>query len=555
MTEPCWLICFARLAADEPRFFGFAEFLTALALMVLAWTTTDARYRFRVRAAPFALQRLTFWLVSAVGVLSLLADLWRAERWFVPVGPLSHSVWQAALAGVLFSTFLLWIWFAFMRPPLFGYMNARRYAEALYSVILRGDGAELAVIADELVGSIEDLVRLAPTEIELQQVDRAKPPKELPRATAYAHDILLAVGDPRFVRALVSSAPRTALELFRQIDRQDRVPAGLHSFFRNFTAEAIADKQSFLYRETEPYEAGVLGELKPLTSAIFSRFAVVRQFDGLLDPRFDVVKAWDAEQLGAFGRLMTMTVALMVKDQGFNDYSRILHAALDHVGYAVRDTHQLDGVESIGLGNDTYMRLDVAAKILSSCVKELSKADLSHTWLRTRRKFGGSGLLDVIARTYVELIFAATSVRRPRFTCWQVQHNTVWSSLFHHGKMPGRAASIVRYRVRRLIYEEAVVRMSEFANYKGAAYISFLLNIHGVISKYPDYARDSKALNYLVTRWLKKNFVTLHATSPDVAEHCLMPEMSYDAQRKRILFTRPSGLGERKLRYTYLQLD
>lgn len=50
------LIRFIPLDANAPKFFGFSEFLASLALMVLAWTIADIRYRFRVMTTPLPLQ-------------------------------------------------------------------------------------------------------------------------------------------------------------------------------------------------------------------------------------------------------------------------------------------------------------------------------------------------------------------------------------------------------------------------------------------------------------------------------------------------------------------
>ena len=81
-------ICFVAVDTTVPKFFGFSEFLAALALMVVVWTTTDIRYRFRIATAPLPLHRLTFVSIGSVGVLTLLTDLWRAEGWLVPEGEL-----------------------------------------------------------------------------------------------------------------------------------------------------------------------------------------------------------------------------------------------------------------------------------------------------------------------------------------------------------------------------------------------------------------------------------------------------------------------------------
>ena len=104
-SEYCYgFLCFAPLGPNNPKFFGFSEFLASLALMVLAWTIADIRYRFRIRTAPLPLQGITFSVVAAVGVLTLLTDLWQAEQWWVPQGNLlTPAIWQAILGGHFFS--------------------------------------------------------------------------------------------------------------------------------------------------------------------------------------------------------------------------------------------------------------------------------------------------------------------------------------------------------------------------------------------------------------------------------------------------------------------
>ena len=157
-----WKVCFIPLDANGPKFFGFSEFLAGLALMVLAWTIADIRYRFRIRTAPLPLQELTFAMVAAVGILTLLTDLWRAEQWLVPQGNiLTPAIWQAILGGVFLFTFLTWAWFAFIQPPIYGKINFKRYTYALYRVILKGSPSELAIIADEFTYSAKSLIHFA----------------------------------------------------------------------------------------------------------------------------------------------------------------------------------------------------------------------------------------------------------------------------------------------------------------------------------------------------------------------------------------------------------
>ena len=60
-SENCiGLLCFIALDSHGDKFFGFAEFLAGLALMVLAWTLADVRYKFRIDVAPLPLKKITF---------------------------------------------------------------------------------------------------------------------------------------------------------------------------------------------------------------------------------------------------------------------------------------------------------------------------------------------------------------------------------------------------------------------------------------------------------------------------------------------------------------
>lgn len=103
-VEQClWGICFVPLDGNGQKFFGFSEFLAGLALMVLAWTTSDIRYKFRVRTATVPLLEVTFAMVAVIGLLALMTDLWRAEHWLVPTG----SLVRPGLIGEATSAFVM----------------------------------------------------------------------------------------------------------------------------------------------------------------------------------------------------------------------------------------------------------------------------------------------------------------------------------------------------------------------------------------------------------------------------------------------------------------
>src|SRR2546422_1490820 len=116
--EYCFLrVCFVPLNEPSTGIFGLQHFIPGLALMAVAWTTADARYRFRVASAALPVRQITFLVLASVGILTLLTSLWHAQHWLVPRGTLlPPALWQTLLGFAFIGTFLLWTWVAFYSP-------------------------------------------------------------------------------------------------------------------------------------------------------------------------------------------------------------------------------------------------------------------------------------------------------------------------------------------------------------------------------------------------------------------------------------------------------
>jgi hypothetical protein len=69
------------IKATETVFFGFSEFLTAFALLIIVWTTVDEKYNFRVKTAPLPLKGLSFFSISFIGLFTLVLDVMRAKEY------------------------------------------------------------------------------------------------------------------------------------------------------------------------------------------------------------------------------------------------------------------------------------------------------------------------------------------------------------------------------------------------------------------------------------------------------------------------------------------
>lgn len=561
-AEHCYgFVCFIPLDASGSKFFGFSEFLAGLALMVLAWTIADIRYQFRVKTAPLPLLGLTFAMVTAVGILTLLTDLWRAEQWLVPQGNiLTPATWQALLGVIFLLTFLTWTWFAFIRPPIYGKMNAERYAQTLYRIIIKGSPSELAVIADEFAHSAKALIRYATDRREFKNFQRHnegdnEPPEKV---IGYANDILLLIADKRFCRAIVESSPGTARAVFHEMGETKKYDVQVETFAKNIVTEAFANRDSFLFHEAEGYESGLIGYYKPISQAMFSNYRMVETIGTLLEPDFREMCKWDADQWKAYCRVVLMTFRDYAEKEGVCSHSYVLYSAKKSIERAMIDLYKINGIANSAWDDDVQARLRVVVEFIKDAVEILDKNGVpDHLQLRVRKRQGQGrtgNFYDHLASMIFEVILSASAVRSPGDLCWWVQRNYVWAELFNFEQLKGAAGKVVKFKVRRLLYDE-VVDMKQSPSPKGGKILGFCLNVMGLTASDGDYDQDSRALQKAILSWARKNYAWLHSYNPRIAEECLVDGMTYDAENLRLVKTYPAEGLRREPHYVYFSVD
>ena len=557
VTEHCYslfefTLCFVPLDPDSTKLFGFPEFLTALALMILAWTISDVRYRFRIRTAPLPLQGIAFSVTAIVGTFTLLTDLWIAEQWLVPkCGFLTPSIWQAFLGGLFFLTLLVWLWFALIRPPVYGKWNSKRYGQTLYYYILKGSQANLSIVADELVRSVKPLINHA-TDWTHTKINPATDESynTLPQVSGYADDILLLIADKRLCRVIVELSPHTAQAVFDEVRRTEKYGIRIGVFAKNIVNEALINKDSFLFHEVEEgYESGLIGYLKPLSQAMFSHHKMVETIGTYLDPDFESMERWDAVQLEAYCRIVLMTFRDYV-DNALWNHSFVLYRAMQNIRFAVSDLYRINGINGAAWDSKELAKLQVVVKFFQDAIVTLDRGEVP------RQILGRSGpetFYDYLAKMICDVISSASCVRSPPGLCWSVQYNAIWGRLFGYEENQGSAIKVVQYKVRRKIYDE-IVRMERFPNFEGAGFLSFCLNVIGFDLGRPPHHRSIKALQSALLSWTKKNFSWLDSRNPRVASACLPDRVRYDAENCRLVKAYPlNTLDESK--FDYLELN
>ena len=438
-------------------------------------------------------------------------------------------------------------------------MNAKRYARTLYQAILRGSSSELGVIADEFATSAKSLIGYATDREKFQRVrppnDGENAPGKKPRKViGYANDILLLIADKRFCRSIVDASPRTAWAVFHEIAETKKYGVQVETFAKNIVNAALVNRNSFLFHETEGYESGLIGYIKPLSQAMFSNHAMVETIGTLLDPDISEMKNWNSAHWKAYCRVVLMTFRDYVAGSLWK-HSYVLHRATDHIERAASDLYKIDGMANSSYDDDVQARLRVVVAFIKDAVEILEKKGVpEHLRLRVRETDAGKTFYDHLADMIVEVIWCASTVQRPRDLCWWIQHNSVWSELLGFRHLNGAAGRVVKFKVRRLVYDE-IARMKDSPDYRGASILGFCLNVMwaAIPAKRPD--RGSKPLRKAVFSWTEKNFASLHAHNPRVAEACLVDGITYDAENLRLVKTYSANGLRREPQYDYFNLD
>ncbi|SFK75146.1 hypothetical protein [Caulobacter sp. UNC279MFTsu5.1] len=561
MASACLVIanvCLTRAPVGSGEsLFGFPDFLTGLALLALVFTQSDPLYRFRIAVAPIPLGGLTLAAIILVGGASLLNDLWFALGWYSLPWAVPKVAIQAILGGFLFLAVLLWLMFAFARPPRFGRFNARKFTEAVYrGLALGGEGVSPA-IALEIRRSSAAIVAACKAA---EPPPPGQAPKEIPEETKYAFDLLRLIANRRFCRQLIASSPGTAMALMDEAARQEVYFAPLGGFAQNITIEAIKNHDSGLYHEDRYGISGLLGQMQPFTRAMYGCYDLVENSSTAMASAIDLhyrdTDGLTAREWEAYGRAITTTTADYLKVQRFHHSSRAINRAIEHIVNSTGTLYRIDGITEWRQWREESDKLDSAMSVIDEIVGQIDESPNRPTRrhvLTGHRKYHQRDLTDELCDALLEILTHAAAVKEPTDTAWAIHHNIFWSGLneFTHRSETWK---IIRARFTRLIIHE-LKNVRRYGDFKSIRIIGLLLNVLGVHEN-PKGERNSEFafLRRYVIRLVKTTYMKIVTEQPHVAEACLLGGITFDAPNKRLVKTYMRGLQVEPAR-EYLDLD
>ena len=448
----------------------------------------------------------------------------------------------------------------FVSPPIFSHKNAKEYFDAFYRLMLRGTDDDMKMIASELSRSARALVRLSR---EQRERDSQPDPdwlykQEKAETGSYAFHTLLLMGSRKLCRHIVSSSPITAILIFDEMTALKRSIEALGPFAVNISTEAIANKDSPLYHEGSGYYEGLMGYWQPFSQAVYGDSSIVRGLGQHNRSPLDVShlprREWDADQFKAYCNAVLLTWSDFLNSGNADGHSTTLSRAIGDIAAATNSLYKVDGLES-GYDEREFQILRVAIDFFKEAIDLIAKADHTPRISRHKpkpRKFNQHrDVYDWIAEALFEVIFSTSKVTKPIDLAWWAQHNSTWGELFYGDSKPWNT---VRRKLRRLLYNEA----SEFArsaNFKNARILGYCLHVMGpALHPKDSIARYYYPLHKAILSIAKEHFLTVHRDHPQVAEACLMGNLTLDLEGKRLVKTYVSILGKDGAK-EYLELD
>lgn len=540
-------ICFIRPTIEQnASIFGFAEFGAALALLVIVYTISDIRYRFRIAVAPIPLLGLTYILLVVIGLTSLLSDIWFGLRWPLPEFLQSQLLWQGALGLIFLVLILTWLYYGFIAPSKFNSYNYSRFTRELYRLIVKGSDSDLPIIAGELARSASAIVKFSKPipQVPFDSGESNDNQREhRPGAPDFAYEVLLLIGNRKLCRHIVASSPGTAIAFFDAMGTHKKYHVPLRQFARNVSAEALINKDSILYHEDEGYYSGLIGYVQPFSKAIYGNYSLVEALahnnGSPLDINYQLVSSWDASQLEAYSRAVMITLENYFSSGHSRQNSYALKQAVDNIEHSCMDVYKLNEISSDFYSTDIYKRLSGCVDFVRRVIDYIDKQEnLPKTRLRlpTNGNYGTETFYDHIAGLMFEIIDSASSVTAPQDKCWSIQHNAVWGDFFGLSS-DKQAGKIIRFKLRRLLYDE-IRRLEKFPNYKSSHILGFCLNVMGLkLGNKEGYDSGCYALKKAVLSWTKTNFLALRNAQPEVAGSCLLGSISFDEENSRLVNT------------------
>lgn len=495
-------------------FFGFTTFLTGIAFLLMAWTTSDYKYRFRLyisSLSPKSLSSITIFLGFSV----LICDFFASMEWISPCG---HNVCQLVLAILFLFEITYWLFVCFFKPPIFGHQNHARYTQEFDHVLYSGDETKMHVIAEELIRSLPKIVKYSAGKY----CDWEK----CSDVTKDALRIIGMMGDKLFCRIVVRKSIDTALALFYNVEKERKYDIGLSLFARNLTTEALQWGQSFAYRETTLGES-ILTHWQPVVNSIYGNHEIILNIRELLDPDYSLTRNWNSRQVYAYVELMTSAYSSCYDYCSNAHYFTNVFENLESTICRVCWRSEWNGSSVEDDEKDVFRN---AMSFYQNVIHGfLDQKEFPKIWHKYTDNFYRKDLLDCLADSLVKVFYFAGGVRGPEDIRHIIQYMYCYDSIFSLGECENTGA-LFMLKLRRAVVSE----IKKDSGLVGIYLLLFFLEIFGLSLNNAYVHKDAAVLKRYLHSYAKTNLLRMYGKAKKLRTFSLPKRMSINEKKKEL---------------------
>ena len=315
----------------------------------------------------------------------------------------------------------------------------------------------------------------------------------------------------------------------------------------NVSAEAIAQKESFLYHEDRGIWGGLLGRVKPITLAIYGNYEVLAMFGNFspLDIAYEDREDWDAAQWGAYSRVVLLAFKSYINPDNAAAPTVISRAfgEMEHSLFALSRADNYSGPYRKSLG---YGRVESTVRLIRDSLKALQDLGENHpigrlSWGRPFPR--ATDVYDLLADLTFKLILNVAriegSVARVEGSVdlWSIWHNSIWGELIESIGDETEVKRVFLARIFRLIKNE-IASLKTSPNYQNGPLLGFcltLLGVDGPVDKH-GFRSETAQLTLWLRSWTRRNFRALYEGRPNIAGLAMIGPLSYESGNHRVAY-------------------
>ena len=509
---------------SEISFFNFTTFVTAMAVLILAWTNSNYRYKFRFQIS-FISPSILLGIVFLLGLATVANDYTHFNFIW------SYSTWQLILSIILLLLIFYWAFSCFVRPPKFRWYNHSRFRVFFQDVVFRRNYQEMTSLVSDFRRSIQSIIRFSKNQYEIKEGNLS----EIERDALMLIDL---TGNDFFAKAVVDVDVRVAVDLFRNAKEKNKINHGMHVFAGNFITQALMNENSFLYTETK-YTNGSFSYYKPVISTIYSDYDLVHAFPQLLFPHNSLTRQWRAQQIEVYCAILLASIKGFF-EKWYDDY--FFNQNFEELSSLTRKVLELNGVSGNLMNNESWLIYKEVINFYRDLILAISEISVPK---RIQKKFSEDykerDFFDIIADSIVKIMNWIGDVRGPNF--WLIQYMNFWDDIFHT-ESEKESVKILMFKLRRAIY----LTIKEDGGYMGIRIHMMILNVMGLspIPRTKQLFKEDGILHRWLLYYTKYNLWTYYQNKPDFVNACMPDGMSIDVNTKELVRTIPSLIGLQK---------